>query len=71
MNLLFLRSALFTATVVPRSLSLVAVLLAALRPSDMSVLRRATQRNIPEVGIGHSHRRENLEYYIVLTGWLL
>jgi hypothetical protein len=24
---------------------------------------------IPEDGILHSHRRENLKYYIALTGW--
>jgi hypothetical protein len=26
---------------------------------------------IPEDGIRHSHRRENLESYIALTGWTL
>jgi hypothetical protein len=31
--------------------------------------RRATRRNIPEDGILHSHRRENLRSYITLTGW--
>jgi hypothetical protein len=30
-----------------------------------------TRRNIPEDGILHSHRRENLKYYIALTGWAL
>jgi hypothetical protein len=29
----------------------------------MSVLTRATQRNIPEDTILHSHRRENLKSY--------
>jgi hypothetical protein len=43
----------------------------ALRSSETSVLTRATRRNIPEDGILHSHRRENLKSYIVLTGWTL
>jgi hypothetical protein len=33
-----------------------------------NVLTRTTQRNIPEVNILHSHRRENLKSYIALTG---
>jgi hypothetical protein len=36
-----------------------------------SVLARATRRNIPEDGILHSHRPENLKSYIALTGWAL
>jgi hypothetical protein len=36
-----------------------------------SVLTRATQRNIPEDGILHRHRRENLKSYIALSGWTL
>jgi hypothetical protein len=31
--------------------------------SNRSVLRRVTRRNIPEDGILHSHRRENLKSY--------
>jgi hypothetical protein len=30
-------------------------------------LTRATQRNIPEDGVLHSHRRGNLKSYIALT----
>jgi hypothetical protein len=37
---------------------------------EMSVLTRATQRNIPENGILHSHRRENLKSYRVYCGFL-
>jgi hypothetical protein len=32
---------------------------------------RATRRSIPEDGTLHSHRRENLQSYIALTGWSL
>jgi hypothetical protein len=35
----------------------------AMRSSETSVLTRAAQRNIPEGGILHSHRREYLKYY--------
>jgi hypothetical protein len=39
--------------------------------SETSVLTKATWRNIPEDGILHSHRHENLKSYIALTGWAL
>jgi hypothetical protein len=38
---------------------------------ETPVITRATRRNIPEDGILHSHRRENLKFYIALTGWTL
>jgi hypothetical protein len=46
-------------------------LMKALSYSETSILTRATRRNIPEDAIQHSHRRENLESYIALTGWTL
>jgi hypothetical protein len=39
--------------------------------SGTVVLTGATRRNIREDTILHSHRRENLKSYIVLTGWAL
>jgi hypothetical protein len=34
------------------------------RNTETSVHTRATQRNIPEDAIFHSHRRENLKFYV-------
>jgi hypothetical protein len=50
---------------------LVSLMMEALRSSETVVLTRATLRNIPEDGILHSDRRENLKSYIALTGWTL
>jgi hypothetical protein len=45
---------------------LVTLMKEALRSSEIT---RATWRNIPEDGILHSGRCENLKSYIALTGW--
>jgi hypothetical protein len=39
-------------------------MLGAIRSSETAVHTRATGCNIPEDGILHSHRRENLKYYM-------
>jgi hypothetical protein len=59
---------LVTANVVSRSLTLSTLKTEAIRSFEASVLTGATQRHIPEEGILHCHRRENLKSYIALTG---
>jgi hypothetical protein len=43
----------------------------AVTSNQQTVVTTATRRHIPEDGILHSYRRENLRSYIALTGWAL
>jgi hypothetical protein len=43
----------------------------AICPSETPVLTTSTRLHIPEGGILHSQRRENLKSYIALIGWFL
>jgi hypothetical protein len=62
---------LVTANVVPSSPILVALIMEAIRCSEMSFLTGATRYHVPEDGILHRHRRDNIKCYRALTGWAL
>jgi hypothetical protein len=59
---------LVTGNVIPSSLNFSTLMVETIRPSETSVLIRVTRHHIPEDGILHSHRSENLKSYIALTG---
>jgi hypothetical protein len=54
-----------SGTVVPNSLILSTLTMEAILSSETLVLTRAIPRHIPEGGILHSHRRENIKSYIL------
>jgi hypothetical protein len=62
-GVLGVRLLLVTANVVPSSPILVSLMMEALRSSETTVLTRIIRRTIPDDGILHSHRRENLKPY--------
>jgi hypothetical protein len=55
--------------VFPSSPILISLMLEALCFSETPVLASATQRNLPEDTILHSHRRENLKFYMIFYVW--
>jgi hypothetical protein len=66
--LIFLRIVLrllVTANIVPSSPILVTLNMEEILSFETSILTIATRRNIPEDGILHSQRRENLKSYSV------
>jgi hypothetical protein len=60
-----------TANAVPCSAIPFTQMIKAVRYAEISVLKRATRRHIPEDGILRSHRSETLKSVIALTGWAL
>jgi hypothetical protein len=61
---------LITANVVPSSRIIATLMMEGTRSSQTSVLTRATRRNITEDCVLPSHRREDLNSYIVLIAGL-
>jgi hypothetical protein len=59
------RRLLGTATFVSTSPIFVTLMMEGLRSFETSILTRATLRNIPDDGILHIHRGENLKSYFI------
>jgi hypothetical protein len=62
------RSTLVTAVVISSLPIRLILMMEVIHSSEAWVLTGATLRNILEDDILHSHRRENLKFYIALTG---
>jgi hypothetical protein len=58
-----MRRLLVMANFVPSSTILDTLMMEALSSSEMTILTRAIQRNIPEYSILQSHRSENFKSY--------
>jgi hypothetical protein len=60
----------YYASISSSSPIIVTLMMEAQPSSETSGLTRAVRRKIPEDGILHIHRRENLKSCVALTGWV-
>jgi hypothetical protein len=59
---------LVTVNFIPSPLIIFTLMIEAIRSFETSALTGAIWRHVPEDGILHNDRRENLKSYIALTG---